>query len=50
MVLRAIYKGKTNGDKISFTTKSLTQLGDKTFEETHRYIGKLLDGNLPFAY
>ena len=45
---RAIYDGKISDKKISFTTKSLTALGDKTYEEKHSYSGKLADGNITF--
>jgi len=45
---RAIYDGKISGPKISFTTKSITSLGDKTYEEKHIYSGKLVDGKIAF--
>lgn len=45
---RAIYDGKIIDKKISFTTKSLTALGDKTYEEKHNYSGKLVDGSIAF--
>jgi hypothetical protein len=34
-----ILDGKLEGSRVSFTTKSLTSLNDKTFEDTHHYRG-----------
>ena len=45
---RAIQDGKISGNKITFQTKSLTMLGDKTYEEKHQYSGKLVDGQVKF--
>jgi len=45
---RAIQDGKVSGNKIAFQTKSLTMLGDKTYEEKHQYSGKLVDGQIKF--
>jgi TIR domain len=45
---RAIQDGKISGNKITFQTKSLTMLGDKTYEEKHQYSGKLVDGQIKF--
>ena len=36
---RGILDGKLEGNRVSFTTKSLTSLNDKTFEDTHHYRG-----------
>jgi hypothetical protein len=47
-VARAIQEGKISGNKITFLTKSLTMLGDKTYEEKHEYSGKLVDGQIKF--
>jgi len=45
---RAISEGKISDKRISFVTKSLTVLGDKTYEEKHSYTGKLVDGKIAF--
>jgi hypothetical protein len=45
---RALLDGKIDGNKIAFLTKSLTVLGDQTYEEKHQYSGKLLDGKITF--
>jgi hypothetical protein len=45
---RAICDGKIGGKKISFFTKSVTLLADKTYEEKHVYSGKLTDGTIVF--
>jgi hypothetical protein len=41
---RGILDGKLEGKRVSFTTKSLTSLNDKTFEDTHHYRGTV-EGN-----
>jgi TIR domain len=38
---RGILDGKLEGNRVTFTTKSLTSLNDKTFEDTHRYRGTI---------
>ena len=45
---RGILDGKIDGNKITFTTKSLTALGDKTYEEKHNYRGRLSGGAIEF--
>jgi hypothetical protein len=45
---RAISDGKISDKKISFTTKSISVLGEKTYEEKHAYSGKLIDGQIAF--
>jgi hypothetical protein len=45
---RAIQDGKISGNKITFQTKSLSMLGDKTYEEKHQYSGTLVDGKIKF--
>jgi hypothetical protein len=47
-VARAIQDGKASDRKISFVTKTLTMLGDKTYEEKHSYSGKMTDGKINF--
>jgi len=47
-VPQAIQDGKISANKISFLTTSRTMLGDKTYEEKHRYSGKLADGQIKF--
>jgi hypothetical protein len=47
-VPRVLQDGKIAGNRISFTTKSTSMLGDKTYEEKHQYSGKLLDGTIRF--
>jgi len=42
---RGILDGKLEGSRVSFTTKSLTSLNDKTFEDTHHYRGTV-EGNV----
>jgi hypothetical protein len=44
----AIQEGKISGSKMTFVTKSLTMLGDKTYEEKHQYSGKLVNGQINF--
>jgi hypothetical protein len=41
---RGILDGKIDGNRITFTTKSFTDLGEKTYEEKHFYSG-LVSGN-----
>jgi hypothetical protein len=45
---RGILDGKLEGSRVSFTTKSLTSLNDKTFEDTHRYTGTVEAGAINF--
>ncbi len=45
---RAIQDGNASEAKISFVTKTLTMLGDKTYEEKHSYSGRMSDGNISF--
>jgi hypothetical protein len=47
-IARPITEGKVTEKKISFVTKSLTALDDKTYEEKHAYSGKLVDGKIVF--
>ncbi len=42
---RGILDGKLEDGRVSFTTKSLTSLNDKTFEDTHHYRGTV-EGNV----
>jgi hypothetical protein len=46
---RGIVDGKIDGNKISFTTKSMTMLGDKTVEEKHFYKGRLTGSGIDFV-
>ncbi len=41
---RGIFDGKIDGNRISFTTKSLTSVSDKTSEDKHYYKG-IVDGD-----
>jgi TIR domain-containing protein len=45
---RGILDGKIEGNRISFTTKSMTMLGDKTYEEKHFYKGHLTGDTIDF--
>jgi TIR domain len=45
---RGILDGKIEGNKITFTTKSITALGDKTYEEKHNYRGRLAGDAIEF--
>jgi hypothetical protein len=45
---RGILDGKIEGNRISFTTKSMTMLGDKTYEEKHVYKGHLTGETIDF--
>jgi hypothetical protein len=41
--------GTVKGNKIEFTTKSYTMLGDKTYEEKHQYRGLLSGDDIRFT-
>jgi hypothetical protein len=45
---RGILDGKIEGNKITFTTKSITALGGKTYEEKHNYRGRLSGDAIEF--
>ncbi len=45
---RGILDGKIEGTKVTFTTKSMTALGDKTYEEKHNYRGRLSGDTIEF--
>jgi len=45
---RAILDGKLEGNKLTFTTKSQTMLGDKTYEEKHHYRGRVSGATIEF--
>ena len=45
---RGIFDGKIEGNKVTFTTKSMTALGDKTYEEKHNYRGRLSGDTIEF--
>lgn len=45
---RGILDGKIEGNRISFSTKSMTMLGDKTVEEKHVYKGHLTGDTIDF--
>jgi hypothetical protein len=45
---RGILDGKIEGNRITFTTKSQTLLGDKTYEEKHQYRGRLTGNTIEF--
>jgi hypothetical protein len=47
-VPRVLLDGKISGNKIAFSTKSMSMLGDKSYEEKHQYSGKLSDGQIKF--
>jgi hypothetical protein len=46
---RAILDGKLEGNKLTFTTKSQTILGDKTYEEKHLYHGVVSGDTIEFV-
>jgi hypothetical protein len=46
---RGILDGKVEGNRITFTTKSQTMLGDKTYEEKHFYRGRLTPDGIDFT-
>jgi hypothetical protein len=46
---RGILDGKIQGNKITFTTKSSTMLGDATYEEKHHYKGRLSGNAIEFV-
>lgn len=45
---RAITDGKLEGNKITFTTKSQTMLGEKTYDEKHAYRGRITGDVIEF--
>jgi hypothetical protein len=45
---RGITNGKIERNTISFTTRSMTRDGDKTYQETHRYVGRLSGDTIDF--
>lgn len=45
---RAILDGKLEGNKVTFTTKSQSILGDKTYEEKHMYRGRISGDTIEF--
>jgi hypothetical protein len=46
---RGIFDGKIDGGRISFMTKSLTSLGDKTYEDKHFYKGTVEGDTITFS-
>ena len=46
--VRGIVDGKLDGNKVTFTTKSQSILGGKTYEEKHVYRGRLVGDTLEF--
>ncbi len=44
-----IFDGKIEGDQISFITKSLTSLDDKTYQDTHLYKGTVEADTIRFS-
>jgi TIR domain len=44
-----IFDGKLEGDQLSFTTKSLTTLDDKTYEDKHYYKGTVEGDTIRFS-
>jgi hypothetical protein len=45
---RGILDGKIDGNRISFTTKSMTLLGSQTYEEKHYYKGRMTADGIEF--
>jgi hypothetical protein len=45
---RGVVDGKIEGNKITFTTRSPTILGDRTYEEKHHYRGRLTADGIEF--
>jgi hypothetical protein len=45
---RGILDGKIQGDRVSFMTKSATELDDKTYEDKHYYKGIIRSDNIEF--
>ncbi|HLJ48470.1 MAG TPA: serine/threonine-protein kinase [Bryobacteraceae bacterium] len=45
---RGIVDGKIEGNKITFTTKTNTMLGDKTYQDIHHYKGRLAGDSIEF--
>jgi hypothetical protein len=46
---RGILDGKIDGDQVSFVTKSLTSVGEKTYEDTHYYRGTVDGETIRFS-
>ena len=46
---RGIFDGKFEGERISFTTKSLTSVNDKTSEDKHYYKGAVAGDTIQFT-
>jgi hypothetical protein len=46
---RGIFDGKIDGDQIRFTTKSLTELDDKTYQDMHHYKGIVEGDTIRFS-
>ena len=44
-----ILEGKIEGDRVRFTTKSLTTLDDKTYQDTHNYKGTVAGDTIQFS-
>jgi hypothetical protein len=44
-----ILEGKIEGDRVHFTTKSLTTMDDKTSQDTHNYKGTVVGGTIQFS-
>jgi hypothetical protein len=45
---RGVLDGRIEGNRITFTTKSQTLLGDKRYEEKHQYRGRLSGNTIEF--
>src|SRR5262249_37847295 len=45
---RGILEGKVEGTKITFLTKTQTMLGSQTYEEKHRYRGRISGDTIEF--
>jgi hypothetical protein len=46
---RAISEGSVVGEQVNFVTRSQTSLGDKVYEETHRYKGTVEGATIRFS-
>ena len=46
---RGIFDGKIEGDQVRFTTKSLTELDDKTYQDMHHYTGSVEGDTIRFS-
>lgn len=46
---RALFDGQLSGDKLRFTTKTRTRLGEDVQEEIHRYRGKVNGDEIAFV-